>query len=126
MNSRRRTVNKPPSDPLDKLIFDRHLYIKGVVISRQYGKMFIMLNKGLLGMVGNVLTFNLADYPLLKGASEKQLNDWRLISRGIGIHWEELDEDLSLRGFIDAYIKEAKQGKMKKGKTPPEIEAVLL
>jgi len=32
----------------------------------------------------------------LKNASARQLRNWRLIGNGIGIHWDELDEDISV------------------------------
>lgn len=41
-------------------------------------------------------------YPRLRDASEEARNNWRLIGRGQGIHWEELDEDLSVAGFLFA------------------------
>lgn len=41
-------------------------------------------------------------YPRLRDASEEDRNSWRLISRGQGIHWEALDEDLSVAGFLKA------------------------
>ncbi|MEX2567726.1 MAG: DUF2442 domain-containing protein [Cyclobacteriaceae bacterium] len=34
----------------------------------------------------------------LFGAKEEQLN--RFVNDGIDIHWPDLDEDLSLRGFL--------------------------
>jgi hypothetical protein len=33
-------------------------------------------------------------------ATETQRNNWRLIGRGIGIHWEDLDEDISVAGLL--------------------------
>lgn len=36
----------------------------------------------------------------LKNASEKELNNWRLIGGGDGIHWPDLDEDLSTEGLL--------------------------
>ena len=38
--------------------------------------------------------------PRLRDASEAARNDWRLIGRGQGIHWEAIDEDLSVAGFL--------------------------
>ena len=40
-----------------------------------------------------------ADYPRLKDASMEQRIDYK--SDEFGIHWEELDEDLSFEGFFD-------------------------
>ena len=36
----------------------------------------------------------------LANATEAQRNDWRLIGGGTGIHWEEIDEDISVRGLL--------------------------
>ena len=39
-------------------------------------------------------------FPRLRNATEKQRKDWRLIGRGIGIHWEEIDEDISVESLL--------------------------
>lgn len=39
-------------------------------------------------------------YPRLRNASNEDLNNWRFIGRGQGIHWETLDEDLSVSSFL--------------------------
>ena len=39
-------------------------------------------------------------YPKLRDASAEDRSDWRLIGQGVGIHWERLDEDLSVRGLL--------------------------
>jgi hypothetical protein len=36
----------------------------------------------------------------LKSASQKQLDAWKLIGKGVAIHWQELDEDISIKGMI--------------------------
>ena len=38
--------------------------------------------------------------PRLRDASEAARNDWRLIGRGQGIHWEAIDDDLSVAEFL--------------------------
>jgi len=40
-------------------------------------------------------------FPTLIGATPEQKADWRLIGTGIGIHWEALDEDLSVAGLLE-------------------------
>lgn len=40
-------------------------------------------------------------FPKLENASSAERNHWRLIGDGIGIHWEDLDEDISVRGLLD-------------------------
>jgi Protein of unknown function (DUF2442) len=39
-------------------------------------------------------------YPRLRDATPEDLNNWRFIGRGQGIHWEILDEDLLVAGFL--------------------------
>jgi len=39
-------------------------------------------------------------FPRLRDASEQDKNNWRFISRGTGIHWEAIDEDLSVAGLL--------------------------
>jgi hypothetical protein len=40
----------------------------------------------------------ISDFKRLAGANEEQLNQFA--KDGIDIHWPDLDEDLSLRGFL--------------------------
>ena len=39
-------------------------------------------------------------FPKLRDATTEQRQAWRLIGKGIGIHWPDLDEDLSLEGLL--------------------------
>ena len=39
-------------------------------------------------------------YPKLRQATKEQRENWRLIGNGVGIHWKELDEDLSVEGLL--------------------------
>jgi hypothetical protein len=39
-------------------------------------------------------------FPKLKNATESQKGKWKLIGKGIGIHWEEIDEDLSVKELL--------------------------
>jgi hypothetical protein len=49
---------------------------------------------------GREIIVPIAWYPRLSRATSQELNNLRIIGRGSGIHWEDLDEDLSIRGFI--------------------------
>jgi hypothetical protein len=40
----------------------------------------------------------------LRKATPSQLNNFRFIGNGIGIHWEELDEDISIAGLLTGNI----------------------
>ena len=42
----------------------------------------------------------LAWFPRLAQATPEQRGEWRLIANGIGIHWEAVDEDISVRGLL--------------------------
>jgi hypothetical protein len=39
-------------------------------------------------------------YPRLAKATENQLKNFRLLGGGTGIHWEDLDEDLSVDSIV--------------------------
>lgn len=39
-------------------------------------------------------------FPKLQAAPEKTRSNWRFIGKGLGIHWEDLDEDLSVSGLF--------------------------
>lgn len=39
-------------------------------------------------------------FPRLIKATVEQRKNWRLIGNGIGIHWEDIDEDLSVRKLV--------------------------
>jgi hypothetical protein len=39
-------------------------------------------------------------FPRLRQATAAQRVKWRLIGRGVGIHWEDIDEDISVDGVL--------------------------
>ena len=39
-------------------------------------------------------------FPRLLAASPAQRANWRLIGHGVGIHWADLDEDISVRSLM--------------------------
>jgi len=39
-------------------------------------------------------------FPRLLRATPTQRANWRLIGRGVGIHWEDVDEDISVRSLL--------------------------
>lgn len=41
----------------------------------------------------------------LKYATEQQRNDFKIFPSGYGIHWRQLDEDLSINGLLKAQKK---------------------
>jgi hypothetical protein len=51
-------------------------------------------------MDGRRISVPLVWYPRLLNATEKQRKNWRIIGGGYGIHWEDVDEDLSTEGLL--------------------------
>lgn len=51
---------------------------------------------------GREVSVPLEWFPRLRDASPKQRANWRLIARGIGIHWEEVDEDIAITTLLRA------------------------
>ncbi|MEO0816726.1 MAG: DUF2442 domain-containing protein [Pseudomonadota bacterium] len=51
-------------------------------------------------MDGRTIATPLAWYPNLIGASSEQLANWEIAGAGYGIHWPDLDEDLSSEGML--------------------------
>ena len=49
---------------------------------------------------GRTISVPLAWYPCLFQGSIKERNDWRFIGDGSGIHWNQLDEDISIKNLI--------------------------
>jgi hypothetical protein len=49
---------------------------------------------------GRSVSVPLAWYPRLTHATPAERDNWRLIGRGEGIHWPDLDEDISVEGLL--------------------------
>ena len=49
---------------------------------------------------GRVLSVPVAWYPRLSHGTVEERNNWRLIGAGRGIHWPDLDEDISVEGLL--------------------------
>jgi hypothetical protein len=50
---------------------------------------------------GAELATQVSRFPRLQKASPEQRRSWRLIGRGDGIHWPDVDEDISVPGLFD-------------------------
>ena len=51
-------------------------------------------------MDGRTISVPLAWYPRLHGATPEQRAVWEVAGGGYGIHWPEIDEDLSTEGLL--------------------------
>ena len=49
---------------------------------------------------GRVVSVPVAWFPRLLEATPKQRADWEFIGGGIGIHWEAIDEDISVASLL--------------------------
>lgn len=49
---------------------------------------------------GREVTVALAWYPRLLHATPKERGNWRLIGNGEGMHWPDLDEDISVSNLL--------------------------
>ena len=49
---------------------------------------------------GRTISVPVAWYPRLSHGSDEQRNQWRLIGNGRGIHWPDLDEDVSVENLL--------------------------
>lgn len=50
---------------------------------------------------GRTISTPIIWYPRLRGATDAQRANWRLNGSGHGIHWPDVDEDLSVEGMLD-------------------------
>ena len=51
-------------------------------------------------MDGRTITVPLAWFPLLLHATPDQRANWKIAGAGFGIHWPDIDEDLSTEGLL--------------------------
>ena len=49
---------------------------------------------------GREIAAPVAWFPRLQKATPEQRKEWRLIGEGVGIHWESVDEDISVEGLL--------------------------
>ena len=66
-----------------------------VDIAFEDSKMIVFLEDG------RELSIPLEWFPRLRKATSEQLSKWRLIGKGEGIHWSEIDEDISVENLLE-------------------------
>lgn len=49
---------------------------------------------------GRTISVPLEWFPRLLHATPEERESWRLIGKGDGIHWEDIDEDISVEGLL--------------------------
>jgi hypothetical protein len=63
---------------------------------------------------GRTISLPLAWYPRLVHGNPEERTKWQLIGRGEGIHWPDLDEDISVEGLIAGKPSGESQGSFAK------------
>jgi len=63
---------------------------------------------------GRTILVPLDWYPRLTHAKEEERANWRIIGRGHGIHWEDIDEDISVEGLLAGKPSGESQSSFKK------------
>jgi Protein of unknown function (DUF2442) len=85
-------------DAIEKIIFEKSLKIISIDFHIDLDMMLVVLNTGV------VIKEKITSFNLLKNANETELKNYTIIANGTGVHWEELDEDLSLKGFLQSHL----------------------
>ncbi len=73
----------------------------------------VKLDEDMLGVRladGRIVSVPLVWFPRLLQATPEQREKWVLSAAGYGIHWPDLDEDLSSEGLLRGAPAPAKQG----------------
>lgn len=63
---------------------------------------------------GRTISVPLAWFPRLLHATKEERNNWRLIGRGQGIHWGDIDEDISVENLLVGKPSGESQSSLKK------------
>jgi hypothetical protein len=63
---------------------------------------------------GRTVSVPLSWYPRLSHAMPSERDNWRLIGAGEGIHWPELDEDISVDGLLSGRPSGESQNSLKR------------
>ena len=86
-------------DAIESLIINEGLRIEALDFHPEQDMMLVILNTKV------ALNQSLSAYPLLKAADKEQLQQYKLIGGGTGVHWPLIDEDLSLKGFLQTELR---------------------
>lgn len=96
-------------DAIESIIFSEDLRIEALDFHPEQDLMLVILS------TKAILTQKLSSYKSLGAADKSQLLQYELVGGGAGVHWPLLDEDLSLKGFIQNELR--KVVKIDKGST---------
>ena len=63
---------------------------------------------------GRTISVPLAWFPPLQQGTAEERNNWKLIGKGKGIHWPDIDEDISIEGLLAGRPSGESQASFKK------------
>jgi hypothetical protein len=63
---------------------------------------------------GRTVSVPLSWYPRLEYATERERDAWELIGGGAGIHWEVVDEDISVEALVAGKPSNESQASLKR------------
>ena len=86
-------------DSFERLIYEEGLRIETIDFHPELDLMLVVLN------TKAVLQQDISAFKLLRSADVTVLTRYELIGNGTGVHWPLLDEDLSLKGFLNDELK---------------------
>ncbi len=96
-------------DALESLIYQEGLRIETLDFHPEKDLLLVALNTKV------VLQQKLSAYLQLRNASDEELRHYELIGGGTGVHWPQIDEDLSLKGFLKDALKNLVLGSIQNG-----------
>ena len=86
--------DEPRLDKMRMLTLVQHREPLALEISCSNDELAVVLDDG------RTISVPLAWFPRLLQASAKQRKEWELIGGGIGVHWEAIDEDISVASLL--------------------------
>jgi len=63
---------------------------------------------------GRTVSVPLSWYPRLVYATKEEMDNWRFIGNGHGVHWESIDEDISVEGLLIGRPSKESQASLKR------------
>ena len=91
------SVNK--YDSVESLIYEEGIRIQALDIHPELDLMLVVLN------TKAILRQKLSSFTRLANATKEQLHNFQFIGEGTGIYWPDVDEDLSLKCFLQNELR---------------------
>ena len=91
------SVNK--YDSVESLIYEEGIRIQALDIHPEMDLMLVVLN------TKAILRQKLSSFAKLANATQEQLLNFQFTGEGTGIYWPDVDEDLSLKGFLQNELR---------------------